>query len=250
MKGLTRCFAVAVAGWSCSFAIARANPVVPGDVNGDRAVTQADADRLDAYLAGDGWLTDAEIEAADVDGDGTISRADRDLILRGIQVTTDAPNARVQLDSAYSGVAIDRATGRPLANVDIEIPNAGVSVRTDSQGRFQLPQDIPANQILTARLENYEPYSRTTREQQGPLRLELDKLDRQTTLVLESDVVHLGDNAYSPQSANAGDFRLPSQGNEMHRSFTLARIPSRSPVLKIGSLIGLDTREAYRVGQN
>ncbi|MEO0853131.1 MAG: dockerin type I domain-containing protein [Cyanobacteria bacterium J06648_11] len=247
---MTRCLTVAVAGWSCSFAIARANPTLVGDINGDRAVTQADADRLDEYLSGEGWLTDAEIEAADVDGDGTISQSDRDLIVRSIQVTAAAPNSRVQLDSAYSGVVIDRATGRPLGNVDVEIPNAGISVRTDSQGRFRLPKDVPANQILTARLENYEPFSQTTQEQQGPLRLELDKLNAQTTLVLESDVVHLGDNAFSPQSANAGDFRLPSQGREMHRSFTLDRIPSRSPVLKIGSLIGLDTREAYRLGQN
>lgn len=249
MKALTRCLALAAVGWSCWFAIARAETLA-GDINGDRAVTQADADRLDEYLSGESFLTDAEIEAADVDGDGSITRTDYDLILRGMEVTANVPNSRVQLDSAYSGIAIDRTTGRPLANVDVKIPGADVSVRTDSQGRFRLPKDIPANQILTARLENYEPYSRTTQEQQGPLRLELERLNRQTTLVLESDVVHLGDNQFSEQSANASDFRLASQGQEMHRSFTLARIPSRNPVLKIGSLIGLDTPEAYRLGQN
>ncbi|MEM9153970.1 MAG: dockerin type I domain-containing protein [Cyanobacteria bacterium P01_F01_bin.33] len=250
MKGFTRCLALAAIGWSCWLPLARAQSYVAGDINGDRAVTQADADRLEEYLAGESLLTDAEIEAADVDGDGSITRSDYDSIRRSIGVTADAPNSRVQLDSAYSGVAIERTTGRPLADVEVEIPDAGISVRTDSQGRFKLPKDVPANTILTARLEDYKPYSRTTQEQQGPLRLELDRLNRQTTLILESNVVHLGDDSFSPQSANAGDFRLPSQGNELNRSFTLQRIPARDPMLKIGSLIGLDTREAYRLGQN
>ena len=159
-------------------------------------------------------------------------------------------NSEVQLDSAYSGQVIDRATGEPLANVAVDIPGAGVAVRTDSQGRFTLPENVPSDEILTAKLEDYTPYSQTTSQDGGPMRVELERLDESTTLVLQSDVVHLGDDQYSEQSAGARDFRLRAQGREMVRQFRLERVPSQPAELVIGSLIGLDTAEAVRAGQS
>jgi hypothetical protein len=226
-----------------------AQSFLAGDLNGDGQITAADSDLLRGYLQGSISLTDHQISAADVTGDGQITAADLDQLQQSKQVTVSAPNSQVTLDSAYSGQVIDRQTGQPLSNVEVAIPGAGISVRTDSQGRFQLPDNVPTDQILVAKLENYLPYSQTTTSQSGPLQVELDRWNQNATLVLETDVVHLGDDAYSANSAAANQFRLRTQGRELIRSFQLDRMPTSSPILRIGSLIGLDTPEAARAGQ-
>lgn len=224
---------------------------LPGDINGDGQVTQADVELLRAYLAGRQTLVGSQIQAADITGDGRVAEADLALLEQRVQAQANVPGSQVQLDSAYSGQVIDQATGQPLSNVEVAVPGAGISVRTDAQGRFRLPQDLPSDQILTVRLENYLPYSQTTDQRpNSPLQVELERLNPTRTLVLESDVVRLGDNQYSPESAAAGQFRLPAEGIEMTRSFTLSQIPSRAPILRIGSLVGLDTPAAYRAGQS
>jgi hypothetical protein len=138
--------------------------------------------------------------------------------------------------------------------VEVAIPGAGIAVRTDAQGRFRLPGPLPAEEILVARLENYLPYSQSTGNgeigRDRPWQLPLERWDPNTTLVLEANVIRLGDNRYSPESAAASQFLGPAQAVEMTRSFTLERLPPRPPVLRIGSLIGLDTAAAYRAGQS
>ncbi|MGK7906504.1 MAG: dockerin type I domain-containing protein [Synechococcus sp.] len=230
--------------------LAIASPFLSGDIDGNSEVNDTDLDLLEGYLSGTAILTDAQISAADVNGDGTITQADYSQLSSSIQATSRRLTSDVQLDSAYSGQVIDRTTGKPLANVAVDIPGAGVAVRTDSQGRFQLPENVPSNEILTAKLEDYVPHSQTTSEEGAPLRVELERLDENRTLVLQSDVVHLGDDQYSEQSAGARDFRLRSQGREMVRQFRLEQPPRQPAELVIGSLIGLDTAEAVRAGQS
>jgi hypothetical protein len=228
-----------------------------GDLNGDRQVTAADLNLLARYLAGQASLVDRQIELADLDGNDIIDATDYRQLQAQLQIdttptaaipTTSAPNSAVQLDSASSGQVVDRQTGAPIAGARVDIPGAGVSVQTDEQGRFQLPESMPSNEILTARIENYAPYSQTTTAAGGPLRVELDRLNADT-LVLQSEVVHLGDDAYSDRSAAASEFQLRSQGRELTRSFQLPQLPPQPPVLSIGSLIGLDTPAAFRAGQ-
>lgn len=219
-----------------------------GDINGDGRVDARDLEVLQRYLRGEIGLTDGAIQAADIDGDGHITQADAAQLQQIINASAPAPGANVLLESAYSGEVIDRLTQRPLANVQVEIPGAGITVTTDAQGRFRLP-DVPANEILTARVSDYVPYSQTTTSSSAPLRLELERLNPNQTIVLESNVVHLGDDLYSEMSAGARDFRLPTQGVELTRTFRLERVPSQPVTLRIGSLIGLDTADAYRAGQ-
>jgi hypothetical protein len=163
-----------------------------------------------------GGLTDDQIRAADVDQDGRITEADWQVLQQRIQAATDVPTGQVQLDSAYSGQVVDRLTGQPLAGAEVAIPGAGISVRTDAQGRFRLPGPLPAEEILVARLENYLPYSQSTGNGQAsgdrPWQLQLERWDPNTTLVLEANVIRLGDNQYSPESAAAGQFLGPAQG--------------------------------------
>ncbi len=232
----------------------QAQPFQAGDLDGDGRLTSQDLNLLGAYLRGERGLTDDQIRAADVNQDGRITEADWQVLQQRIQVATDAPTGQVQLDSAYSGQVVDRLTGQPLAGVEVAIPGAGISVRTDAQGRFRLPGAIPAEEILVARLENYLPYSQSTGSGQAsgdqPLQLQLERWDPNTTLVLESNVIRLGDNQYSPESAAAGQFLAPAQGVDLTRSFSLQQMPPRPPILRIGSLIGLDTAAAYRAGQS
>lgn len=235
--------------WCGLGAPGRSQTFLQGDLNGDGAVTAADVNLLSGYLQGTQSLSDRQIDAADVDRDGQISQQDLNWLQQSTQVAVAAPNSQVRLQSAYSGQVVDQQTGQPLSNVEVAVPGAGVSVQTDSQGRFQLPDNIPANQILVARLQDYVPFSQTTTGGPQTFQVELERLDQSTTLLLESDVVRLGDNAYSAQSAAAGQFQLQAQGAELNRTFSLARIPTQPPRLRIGSLIGLDTVEAYRAGQ-
>ncbi len=233
---------------------AQAQAFQAGDLDGDGRLTVQDLNLLRAYWRGERELTDNQIQAADVDQDGRITEADGQVLQQRLQATLEAPTGQGQLDAAPSGQVVDRRTGQPLAGVEVAIPGAGISVRTDAQGRFRLPGPLPAEEILVARLENYLPYSQGTGNgQRGgnpPLQLRLERWDPKTTLVLEANVIRLGDNQYSPESAAAGQFLAPAQGVEMTRSFTLERLPPRPPVLQIGSLIGLDTAAAYRAGQS
>lgn len=230
---------------------AMAQGFLPGDVDGNGQVAQADVDLLRAYLRGTQPLVGAQIRAADITQDGQVTEADLIRLEQQIQAQANVPGSQVRLESAYGGQVVDRQTGQPLSNVEVAVPGAGISVVTDAQGRFRLPEKVPDDQILTVRLENYLPYSQTTDQTPtSPMQVALERLNPATTLLLESTVVRLGDNQYSPQSAAAGQFQMLAQGMEMTRSFVLNRIPTQPPVLRIGSLIGLDTPEAYRAGQS
>ncbi len=226
----------------------------PGDLTGDGHTDQQDLQVLEQYLQGDGLLSDEQIQAADIDGDGQITPADATTLKRrlGLSINPLAKSrAAVDLDSSNSGSVVDQKTGKPLVGVIIEVPEEHIRVTTDQDGRFTLPRPVPANRILTARAANdFTPFSLTTRkDQRAPFELQLERLATQT-LVLDDRVRHLGDNDYSPNSANAGDFRIPSEGFVFKRRFRLPNIPTRDPALRIGSLIGVDTPDSYRAGQS
>ena len=68
---------------------------------------------------------------------------------------------------------------------------------------------------------------------------------------LDSDIMHLGDNSFSHNSANASDFRLKSVGPYYSKDFIMTANAKRSTnYLVIGSIVGLDTKLAKSMGQN
>ncbi|UFP92738.1 dockerin type I domain-containing protein [Gloeobacter morelensis] len=239
-----------------------------GDVNGDGRVDAGDIRLIDAYLEGSLLLQDEQIKAADADGDGKITATDREMLdrrLSGLAVTpapagrtasaaqnqrTAAPDttgASIDLKSADSGVVVDKTTGRPLAGVEVSLPDEGVTVRTDSQGRFQLPKSS-AGKILTAKASNYAPTAMASRGG-GGFQLKLERLSPRLQVV-DDGLVHLGDNSFGPGSANYAEFRQPAQGRSYTKTFALDRLPQRDMILRIGSLIGLDTPESVAAGQS
>ncbi|AGY57640.1 dockerin type I domain-containing protein [Gloeobacter kilaueensis] len=222
-----------------------------GDVNGDGRIDERDIQLIDAYLNGTQLLQDAQIVAADADRDGKITATDRDLLQRrilGLQARSGPKNSQVDLTSADAGVVVDKATGAPLAGVEVALPDEGISVRTDSQGRFRLPGSTSGKQILTARATNYAPSSVTTQNRRG-FQLELERLNPRLA-VLDDDLHHLGDDNYDRRSSGAREFRLPAEGTRYVKSFVLARLPQSDLQLRIGSIIGIDTEDAIAAGQS
>jgi len=65
-------------------AVAKTPAPVPGDVDGNGAVTEADGKLLALYLSGNGPLTDPQKLRADLDGDGSLSARDLTLLLRSL----------------------------------------------------------------------------------------------------------------------------------------------------------------------
>ncbi|AGY57641.1 dockerin type I domain-containing protein [Gloeobacter kilaueensis] len=257
LVGLTVVVTLAVPAWAES-----------GDINGDGRVDKRDIELIDGYLSGTQLLQDDQIAAADADRDGKITQNDRDLLQRRISglavrpATADPPRGRsaartktaavpgraaIDLTSADTGVVVDKATGEPLAGVEVALPDEGITVRTDSQGRFQLPRSS-AGKILTARATDYAPAA-VAGGSSGGYQLQLERLSPRLT-VLDDNLIHLGDNSFGPGSANYAEFRLPARGRSYVRTFNLARVPQRDMILRIGSVIGLDTPESVAAGQS
>jgi CarboxypepD_reg-like domain/Dockerin type I domain len=221
-----------------------------GDIDQDGKLTQDDVLLLEAYLKGTKILTDEQIFAADVNADKKINDRDIQVLRASLGGVKNKPGSQVRLDSAYSGQVIDQKTGEPIPNVEIEVPEDGIKVKTDDFGRFSLPKSVGSQRILTARAQNYAPFSVTVARQEQKFDVQLKQLSSQL-VVLTDQVHHLGDDRFSKDySANATQFRIPAQGSSFKKTFDIDRIPDQDPVLRIGSLIGVDTPESVRAGQS
>jgi hypothetical protein len=245
---------VFLAGAGVLFAIASPVLAASGDVNNDGRVDSQDVQMIDDYLNGDLTLQDDQIRAADADNDSRITAHDKDLLQRRLgnlavkaSPRSNARNSQVDLNSANSGVVVDKATGKPLAGVEVSLPDEGITVRTDAQGRFQLPRST-AGKILTAKASQYAPAA-VTNQQGKNFELQLEKLSPRLQ-VIDDELHHLGDGNYSASSANASDFRLRNQGYRYIRTFALTQLPQGDMSLRVGSLIGLDTNQAMQAGQS
>lgn len=228
----------------------------PGDLNGDGHVDSQDIQLLDGYLDGTTVLQDSQIAAADADGDKKITGRDRDILKRRVEglslrakadTVRDGGRGQIDLQSADSGVVVDKQTGQPLAGVEVSLPDEGITVRTDSEGRFSLPH-ASAGKILTARASNYAPTALSGKAGAGGYQLQLERLSPRLQ-VLDDELHHLGDDQYGRGSANASDFRLHAEGTAYTRNFTLRTPPTGDLLLRIGSVIGLDTPQSAAAGQ-
>lgn len=110
----------------------------------------------------------ASVSTPSLDSVGAISRhsvlfADTSMTL-SLQVPSAAlvAGALARLDSisrttataSFTGVVVDTA-GAPLAGVDVQLPAAGATARTDSAGRFRITGVPPGEQRLIARRVGY-----------------------------------------------------------------------------------------------
>lgn len=147
---------------------------------------------------------------------------------------------------------VDKATGKGVGGAKITLPKENYTTKTNKDGYFELDTTIDGTSILSVQKEKYKPYSMTIDKEtfSHPLEVSIEKSNG-NELAVDMNMHHLGDNSYSENSANAGEFRSYAAGPFFTKKFSLKNINSDSPVyLVIGSIIGVDTLMARTMNQN
>lgn len=176
------------------------------------------------------------------------------VILIAIPVFADAIIGGVEKRKLRNGEnqVVDSTTGSGLPNADVSIPTRNYSTKTDEDGRFQLGTKITAPTIMSVNKEGYRPYSLTlnTESTTKPLVVGIEKTTPKD-VVVERNMIHLGDNSYSSDSANANDFAAKSVGPFYSKDFMIKNIGNNEDAyLVIGSIIGIDTLTSRQLGQS
>ena len=146
----------------------------------------------------------------------------------------------------------DSHTNYPIEGVLIKIPSKNYETRTRSDGTFKLQTNIQAPTIMSLEKNGYKPYSMTINSNsfKTPISIGIEKTNPMD-IVLETNMIHIGDDSFSSRSANADDFSLNSSGSFYTKEFRIKDlIPDKNLYLMIGSIIGIDTIEAQRIGQS
>ncbi len=157
-----------------------------------------------------------------------------------------------KFEENYQNKIIDSRTKKPLNNAKISIPDLGYETYSDSNGVFKLNVDLNDKTILFVEKEGYKVFSLTVDNNvlRSPLKLGIEQtnpLDMQ----ISDGVIHLGDNMFSTNSANSGEFRLYANGHYFAKTFKKPLYgQNQDVVVKIGTIIGLDTKKAKEMGQN
>lgn len=144
----------------------------------------------------------------------------------------------------------DKASGDAIENARISIPSSNFVTQSDGSGKFEMPKNISPPYILTVKKSGYQPFSLTVRSYgKVPLSIEISK-NSANKIIISEDSFHLGDNSFSSSSANAADFKMKSVGIFYQKDFFIKKLGLGEDVnLVIGSLIGIDTKEAKKLGQ-
>ena len=155
-------------------------------------------------------------------------------------------------DVNYKNKVVDSKTNQPLAGVKISIPEINYTTFSDSNGNFKLNADVSDKTVMFVEHDGYKVFSLTVDNSvfKSPLKLGIEQVspfDMQIT----QGVIHLGDNMYSDNSANSSDFRLSANSHYLSKIFKRPQSSSKQEVvIKIGTIIGLDTKRAKQNGQN
>ena len=153
-----------------------------------------------------------------------------------------------------SNQVIDAKTGQGVEFAKISIPQKNYKTFTDANGNFQLKAlQITQPTIMNVEKEGYRPFSLTINNGDSlnnPMKIEIAKSEP-ADIALDSEILHLGDDSFSKNSANAGEFRLKSMGPYYSKDFIMTQSAKQcTNYLVIGSIVGLDTRLACSMGQN
>lgn len=178
------------------------------------------------------------------------------LLLIAILITPAAANA----DALTGGVStvglgnkvVDANTNAPIAGAQISLPKQNYSTKSDRNGNFNLDANFSGNTIMSVEKDGYKPFSLTIDEHIAakPMILGIQKSNGKK-VVIESAMLHLGDDNYSAGSANSDQFKLKAIGPFYTKTFRMsANTLSLTNFLVIGSIIGIDTAMARSMGQN
>ena len=147
---------------------------------------------------------------------------------------------------------VDKQTGEGIGDAKIVLPKEKYQTKTNKEGYFELDTQIEGTSIMSVQKEKYKPYSLTVTQKtfDKPLEVCIEKSDAHN-ITIDTSMHHLGDNSFSDNSANAGEFQSYASGPFFSKKFSLKGINTHAPVyLVIGSIIGIDTLMARSMGQN
>ncbi len=147
---------------------------------------------------------------------------------------------------------VDAKTNAPISGAQISLPKQNFSTKSDANGNFDLSANFKGDTIMSVKKEGYKPFSLTINEQIAarPMVLGIQKSTGRE-IVIESAMLHLGDNNFSAGSANCSEFKLKAIGPFYTKTFKMsANTLSLTNYLVIGSIIGIDTAMARSMGQN
>lgn len=147
---------------------------------------------------------------------------------------------------------VDTQTKQPVANAKVSLPLLQYKTYTDENGSFQLGAAVKGKTVMSVEKDGYRPHSVTIDEKSfgDPIIVSIQKSNADD-IKLSTQMMHLGDNNYSKNSANSGEFKLEAVGPFYSKSFTMATTAlNKNNYLLIGSIIGIDTAMARAMGQN
>ena len=169
-------------------------------------------------------------------------------------IATTFTGGVTKIGQQESNQIIDSQTKQGVEFAKITIPKKNFRTYTDANGNFELPRiQIAQPTILNVEKEGYRPFSLTINSNNSlnsPMKIEIAKSEA-LDISIEDEILHLGDNSYSKNSANADDFKLKSIGPYYSKDFIMTSNAKRATnYLIIGSIVGLDTELAKSMGQN
>lgn len=145
----------------------------------------------------------------------------------------------------------DAYNNNPIEGAVVKLPAKNFSTVTNKDGAFELGTSINGPTIMSVEKSGYKPFSLTLNSNpSSPVILGIEKTTPQD-LIVETDMIHLGDNSFSTNSANAYDFSLSAEGAFYSKDLPIKHIKNDENLyLVIGSIIGLDTLQSQRLGQS
>lgn len=173
------------------------------------------------------------------------------IVLKPFEANAFQLNGAVEKQSIYKmNTVSDKASGNPVENARISIPSSDFVTYSDETGKFEMPKNLTPPYVLSVKKSGYQPFSLTVRSYgKAPLNVEISK-NSLNKITISEDSFHLGDNSFSSSSANAADFKMRSIGTFYQKDFFIKRLGlGEDANLVIGSIIGVDTREAKMLGQ-
>lgn len=144
----------------------------------------------------------------------------------------------------------DKTSGHAVDNAQISIPSSDYVTYSDEAGKFEMPKNISPPYVLAVKKAGYQPFSLTVKSYgKVPLNIEISK-NSANKITISEDSFHLGDNSFSSSSANASDFKMKSIGIFYQKKFFIKKLRAGQNVnLVVGSIMGIDTKEAKKLGQ-
>lgn len=166
-------------------------------------------------------------------------------------VYADVFEGGISKTGAYNQI-YDNQTNLPVQNAKISLPQKNYTTYTDSNGIFNLDTQISDSSVMSVEKQGYRPYSLTINERiaSNPIIIGIEKSNAQD-IVINTEMIHLGDDNFSDASANSSEFRSKAAGPYYSKMFQMGYdCLKKKNYLVIGTIIGVDTLMARTMKQN